>query len=127
MRFIDFDNSRSCFGFNILKNKKTLAVISGIFLGLGAFLLKIGFANKDILSSIFSVFTILASILLLTGFLLFQKAIRESYVSIAAPVSIGLSIAIPVLLSFSFLNDYVSFLKWFGILFILFGILMLPS
>ena len=118
MGFNSFDNIRSGTGFNIL---------SGILLGFGAFLLKIGFSGASILTSLFSPLTILASVLLVAGFLLLQKALHGGHVSVAAPVSMGLGVAIPVVLSFLFMGDYISLLKWFGIIIILAGIATMPS
>jgi multidrug transporter EmrE-like cation transporter len=102
-------------------------LISGILLGLGAFILKIGFSNENLLLSFFSPPTILGAVILLAGFMLMQKSMHDSNVSVVAPVSMGLSIAIPTFLSFFLAGDYVSLLKWFGIIFILLGVLLMPS
>jgi uncharacterized membrane protein len=68
---------------------------------------------------------LLAAALVLSGFLLLQKALHRGHVAMVIPIQSGLGIAIPIILGAVFLNEAPGFIKEIGIVFILLGVVIL--
>jgi multidrug transporter EmrE-like cation transporter len=99
---------------------------AGFMMGLAAYGLKAGLAGKAvdsyfILSVLTDPFMWMVGILSILAFLLMQRALHGSHVSIVSPMIGGIAIVLPVLMAYFWLGEAVSIIKWAGILLVLLG------
>ncbi len=101
--------------------------ISGVFIGLACFLMKLSLTgmalNRYIIISIFSSpFTWLAIIFAVVGFVLMQRSFHAGFISISTPLLAGISIVIPVILALVLLSETIVTVKLISILLVVIGV-----
>lgn len=95
-------------------------------MGIVAYLLKAGVMQMEmnqyfLLSVMASPFMWFLAVLSIAAFLIMQKALHGSHVSIVSPMVGGISIVLPVIMAWLWLGESVSPLKWAGIILVLVG------
>ncbi len=99
---------------------------AGLMMGLAAYGLKVVLVRITMdayfmLSVITTPEMWLIGIMSILAFLLMQRALHGSHVSIVSPMIGGIAIILPVLMAYFWLGESVSMLKWAGIVLVLLG------
>ena len=99
---------------------------AGFMMGLAAYAMKVvlGYIAMDsyfILSVITTPEMWMIGIMSALAFLLMQRALHGTHVSVVSPMIGGIAIILPVLMAFFWLGEAVSIIKWVGIILVLLG------
>lgn len=99
---------------------------AGFMMGLAAYGLKavlqgIQMDAYFVLSVVSSPYMWLIAAISILAFLLMQKALHGSHVSIVSPMMGGIAIVLPVLMAYFWLGESISAIKWVGIALVLVG------
>ncbi|MBI5060961.1 MAG: hypothetical protein HZB67_01465 [Candidatus Aenigmarchaeota archaeon] len=107
-----------------------IAVLGGLLMGIGAFLLKMelsGFALEIITIPLLLLnpIIVVAAALSITGFVMAQRAMHAGHLSIISSIVVGMGIMVPITLAYSFMSEPVAFMKILGIVLVIVGVLFL--
>jgi len=100
--------------------------LSGILVGTGSFFIKIALESIEIniqmlLNLLLNPFTWLAVIFATLGFVLLQRSMHSTAVSLTIPIMGGVGIVFPIILSVIFLSETLTTLHIIGIVLIITG------